>query len=221
MQQSRLAFSLAENLLGSLMKKIAFLFGFLVAAEISSVNVFAQGDPVAGQAKSAVCGSCHGADGNSPLALNPKLAGQGEAYLYKQLVEFKSGARQNATMAAMVMALNDDDMHDLAAYYSSQEVTLGGADPALVDLGRSLYRAGNKDLGVAACMACHSPDGLGNGPAGFPALGGQHAEYTLTQLKSFRSGIRNNDAAEMMRTTVQRLTDPELEALASYLAGLN
>jgi cytochrome c553 len=216
-----LALSLAENLLGSLMKKIAFLFGFLVAAEISPVNVFAQGDPVAGQAKSAVCGSCHGADGNSPLALNPKLAGQGEAYLYKQLVEFKSGARQNATMAAMVMALNDDDMHDLAAYYSSQEVTLGGADPALVDLGRSLYRAGNKNLGVAACMACHAPDGLGNGPAGFPALGGQHAEYTLTQLKSFRSGIRNNDAAEMMRTTVQRLTDPELEALASYLAGLN
>jgi len=116
-----LALSLSENLLGSLMKKIAFLFGFLVAAEISSVNVFAQGDPVAGQAKSAVCGSCHGADGNSPLALNPKLAGQGEAYLYKQLVEFKSGARQNATMAAMVMALNDDDMHDLAAYYSSQK----------------------------------------------------------------------------------------------------
>jgi cytochrome c553 len=203
------------------MKKIAFLFSFLVAAAISSGNMVAQGDPSAGQAKSAVCGSCHGADGNSPLAMNPKLAGQGEAYLYKQLVEFKSGARQNATMAAMVMALNDEDMHDLAAYYSSQEVTLGGAAPELVDLGRSLYRAGNKDLGVAACMACHAPDGLGNGPAGFPALGGQHAEYTLTQLKSFRSGTRNNDAAKMMRTTVERLTDPELEALASYLAGLN
>jgi cytochrome c553 len=168
-----------------------------------------------------VCGSFHGADGNSTLAINPKLAGQGKAYLYKQLVEFKSGVRQNATMAAMVMGLNDEDMHDLAAYYSSQEVTLGGADPRLVDLGRSLYRAGNKDLGVAACMACHAPDGLGNGPAGFPALGGQHAEYTLAQLKSFRSGIRNNDTAKMMRATVERLTDPELEALASYLAGLN
>ena len=203
------------------MGKIVFLIGFLIAFASGPGNLVAQGDPVAGKAKSLVCGSCHGADGNSTLAINPKLAGQGKAYLYKQLVEFKSGVRQNATMAAMVMGLNDEDMHDLAAYYSSQEVTLGGADPRLVDLGRSLYRAGNKDLGVAACMACHATDGLGNGPAGFPALGGQHAEYTLAQLKSFRSGIRNNDTAKMMRATVERLTDPELEALASYLAGLN
>ena len=203
------------------MGKIVFLIGFLIAFASGPGNLVAQGDPVAGKAKSLVCGSCHGADGNSTLAINPKLAGQGKAYLYKQLVEFKSGVRQNATMAAMVMGLNDEDMHDLAAYYSSQEVTLCGADPQLVDLGRSLYRAGNKDLGVAACMACHAPDGLGNGPAGFPALGGQHAEYTLAQLKSFRSGIRNNDTAKMMRATVERLTDPELEALASYLAGLN
>lgn len=181
----------------------------------------AQGDAAAGQAKSALCGSCHGVDGNSPLAMNPKLAGQGEGYLYKQLLEFKSGARQNATMAAMVMSLSDQDMQDLSAYYASQQLTIGGADAAKIELGESIYRAGNKELGVAACASCHSTDGTGNAPAKFPAVGGQHAEYTLSQLKAFRSGMRNNDAGAMMRSTVERLTDTELDALASYLEGLN
>ena len=202
------------------MNKLAIALTSLLISALAPAAL-AQGDAAAGQAKSALCGSCHGVDGNSPLAMNPKLAGQGEGYLYKQLLEFKSGARQNATMAAMVMSLSDQDMQDPSAYYASQQLTIGGADAAKIELGESIYRAGNKELGVAACASCHSTDGTGNAPAKFPAVGGQHAEYTLSQLKAFRSGMRNNDAGAMMRSTVERLTDTELDALASYLEGLN
>ena len=183
--------------------------------------LLAQGDAAAGQAKSALCGSCHGVDGNSPLAMNPKLAGQSARYMVKQLQDFKSGARAGATMAAMVLSLSDQDMEDIAAWYSSQQPTLQGADPESIELAERLYRAGNSEIAVAACSACHSPTGKGNAPAGFPLLSGQHAEYTLQQLKDFRSGARQNDGGEMMRTVVERLTDKELEALASYVSGLN
>ena len=183
--------------------------------------LLAQGDAAAGQAKSALCGSCHGADGNSPLAMNPKLAGQSARYMVKQLQDFKSGARAGVTMAAMVLSPSDQDMEDLAAWYSSQQPTLQGANPESIELAQRLYRAGNSEIAVAACSACHSPTGKGNAPAGFPSLSGQHAEYTLQQLKDFRSGVRQNDGGEMMRTVVERLTDKELEALASYVSGLN
>ena len=183
--------------------------------------LLAQGDAGAGQAKSALCGSCHGVDGNSPLAMNPKLAGQNARYMVKQLQDFKSGARAGAIMASMVLSLSDQDMEDIAAWYSSQQPTIQGADPELIELAERLYRAGNAEIAVAACSACHSPTGKGNAPAGFPSLSGQHAEYTLQQLKDFRSGVRQNDGGEMMRTVVERLTDKELEALASYVSGLN
>jgi cytochrome c553 len=183
--------------------------------------LLAQGDAAAGQAKSALCGSCHGVDGNSPLAMNPKLAGQNARYMVKQLQDFKSGARAGAIMASMVLSLSDQDMEDIAAWYSSQQPTIQGADPELIELAERLYRAGNSEIAVAACSACHSPTGKGNAPAGFPSLSGQHAEYTLQQLKDFRSGVRQNDGGEMMRTVVERLTDKELEALASYVSGLN
>jgi cytochrome c553 len=183
--------------------------------------LLAQGDAAAGQAKSALCGSCHGVDGNSPLAMNPKLAGQNARYMVKQLQDFKSGARAGAIMASMVLSLSDQDMEDIAAWYSSQQPTIQGADPELIELAERLYRAGNSEIAVAACSACHSPTGKGNAPAGFPSLSGQHAEYTLQQLKDFRSGVRQNDGSEMMRTVVERLTDKELEALASYVSGLN
>lgn len=196
---------------------------FLVSAVLFAVapQLSAQGDPEAGQAKSALCATCHGADGNSQIAMNPKLAGQGYKYLLKQLQDYKSGARQDPTMSAMVANLSEQDMADLSAWYASQVVTLGGADPELLELGESLYRAGDADLGVAACSACHGPDGSGNDPAGFPLLTGQHSEYTLTQLQKFRSGERANDPGAMMRSTVERLTDRELQALASYVSGLH
>ncbi|MEC7767389.1 MAG: c-type cytochrome [Pseudomonadota bacterium] len=182
---------------------------------------FAQGNPAAGQTKAALCATCHGAEGNSELAINPKLAGQNAAYIIKQLKDYKAGVRSNPTMSAMVLNLSEEDMEDIAAWYSSQQVTLQGADPEIVELGESLYRAGNKELAVPACSACHSPTGRGNAPAGFPSLGGQHAEYTLEQLKNFRAGVRQNDGNSMMRAVVERLTDRELEALASYVSGLH
>lgn len=203
------------------MKKHAIVLISTLLGLCAAPVVLAQGDAAAGQAKSALCASCHGADGNSVLAMNPKLAGQNAKYLVKQLEDFKSGARPGATMAAMVLSLSDQDMLDIAAWYSTQQPTLLGADPAVVDLARSLYRGGNKDIDVAACSACHSPTGSGNAPAGYPALSGQHPEYVLQQLKDFRSGVRQNDDSSMMRTVVERLTDRELEALASYVSGLH
>jgi len=184
-------------------------------------GAFAQGDAAAGQAKTAICATCHGSDGNSELSINPKIAGQNANYLFKQLMDFKSGARPSPTMAAMVGNLSEQDMRDIAAWYASQEVTLEGADPDVVELAQTIYRTGNQQLQMTACSACHSPTGQGNAQAGWPALGGQHAEYTLQQLKLFRSGERANDVSSMMRTVVERLTDRELEALASYLSGLN
>jgi cytochrome c553 len=183
--------------------------------------LLAEGDAAAGQAKSALCGSCHGVDGNSLMAMNPKLAGQSARYMVKQLQEFKSGARESAIMASMVLSLSDQDMEDIAAWYSSQQPTIQGANPESIELAERLYRGGNSEIAVAACSACHSPTGKGNAPAGFPLLSGQHAEYTLQQLKNFRSGARQNDGSAMMRTVVERLTDKELEALASYVSGLN
>jgi cytochrome c553 len=203
------------------MKKTAI--AVLAAAFVGLIPnlLLAEGDAAAGQAKSALCGSCHGVDGNSLMAMNPKLAGQSARYMVKQLQEFKSGARESAIMSSMVLSLSDQDMEDIAAWYSSQQPTIQGANPESIELAERLYRGGNSEIAVAACSACHSPTGKGNAPAGFPLLSGQHAEYTLQQLKNFRSGARQNDGSAMMRTVVERLTDKELEALASYVSGLN
>lgn len=198
---------------------VALVFALVNAAAPSLL--LAQGDAAAGQAKSALCASCHGNDGNSALAINPKLAGQNAAYIVKQLMDFKSGVRADPIMAAMVLSLSEQDMQDIAAWYSSQTVSLQGENPDSLELGETLYRAGNQEIAVAACSACHSPTGQGNAPAGFPSLSGQHAEYTLKQLKSFRTGERANDSNAMMRTIVERFTDKELEALASYVSGLH
>lgn len=203
------------------MRKSLILLLSTIAAATFTQAALAQGDPEAGQAKSALCATCHGPDGNSELAINPKIAGQNARYMIKQMQDFKSGARPGPIMAAMVINLSDEDIEDLAAWYAAQTPTLLGADPEVVELAESLYRSGVGELEVTACSACHSPTGTGNAPAGFPALGGQHPEYTLQQLKDFRSGVRANDQDGMMRLVTERLTDPELEALASYLAGLH
>tara|TARA_B100001179_G_C18569512_1_gene394453 strand:- start:766 stop:1377 length:612 start_codon:yes stop_codon:yes gene_type:complete len=203
------------------MKKVVIVIVSVFIGNASVQLALAQGDASAGRSKAAICATCHGAEGNSELPMNPKLAGQNATYITKQLMDYKSGVRSNQTMSAMVLNLSEQDMQDISAWYSSQQVTLQGADPKFVELGESLYRAGNKELAVAACSACHSPTGRGNAPAGFPSLGGQHAEYTLQQLKDFRAGVRQNDESSMMRIVVERLTDRELEALASYVSGLH
>ena len=166
-------------------------------------------------------GCCHGADGNSPSDGFPKLAGQGEAYLLKQLKDFKSGARKNAIMSGQVAALNEDDMANLAAFFASKKMSPGAADKKLAKPGLALYRGGNKASGVSACIGCHGPTGAGNPAAKFPRLSGQHAAYIAAQLKAFRSGERANDAGSMMRNVAARMTDKEIEAVASAASGLH
>jgi len=202
------------------MKKLAMIL--ITAAGLLMVNTaMAQGNAAAGEAKTPLCASCHGPNGNSQIPTNPNLAGQNAAYLIKQLNDYKSGARQDPTMTAMVAGLSEQDILDIAAYYAAQQSTVQGANPESIALAETLYRGGNQEIAVTACSACHSPTGQGNAPAGFPALSGQHPQYTLTQLKAFRAGDRDNDSNSMMRSVVERLTDRELEALASYVSGLH
>lgn len=181
----------------------------------------AAGDAEAGKTKSAMCAACHGPDGNSAVPDFPKIAGQHADYIYKQLQDYKSGARQNATMNGMVAALSDQDMADLAAYFSSQKGTVGTAEEDKVALGETVYRAGNAASGISACAGCHGPAGAGNPMANFPHLSGQHAAYTAAQLKYFRDGTRANDAGSMMRGVAKKMTDAEIEAVAQYIQGLN
>ncbi len=181
----------------------------------------AAGDPAAGKTKSATCASCHGTDGNSANPLWPKLAGQHAGYLERQLADFKAEKRTDPTMSPMVAALSKEDMADLAAYFATQKIQRGTASAELVDQGERIYRGGIPGRAVAACAACHGPAGSGNPPAGFPALGGQHAAYTEKTLKDFRSGTRHNDLNRMMRDIAGKMTDDEIEAVADYIAGLH
>ncbi|MDO8906986.1 MAG: c-type cytochrome [Pseudohongiella sp.] len=203
------------------MKRLVFSLASILMA-VTSFNVHAAGDAAAGQQKVAVCAACHGADGNSPLASNPKLAGQNERYTLKQLLDIKSGARDVPLMRGLLDNMSEQDLMDIAAFYSTQEKTINGANPDNLETGERIYRSGLADLGVAACSACHSPNGAGVAQAGFPALSGQHAEYISAQMRAFRSGARDNDGDPApMRIVSERLTDAEIESLANYISGLN
>ncbi len=198
-----------------------WLVSISVVLALGATAVQAAGDAAAGKTKSAVCVACHGPDGNSPAnPVWPKLAGQHPSYLVKQLTELKSGARKDQTMSPMAAPLSDQDMQDLAAYFSSQTQNPGTAAADKVAQGEKLYRAGNKATGVAACMACHGPSGIGNGPARFPRISGQHAPYVEKALKDFRSGTRSNDLNGMMRDVAKKLSDDEIAAVAQYVQGL-
>lgn len=193
---------------------------FSLSATFAAAPAGAAGDAAAGKAKAMACASCHGADGNSANPEWPSLAGQHAKYLAKQLANFKAGDRNNALMSPMAAPLSEQDIADIAAFFESQALKGGQADPALVDAGEKLYRGGNATSGVAACMACHGPNGMGNPQANFPRLSGQHAAYTVLQLKAFRTGERANDAGNMMRNIAARMTDAEMQAVASYMEGL-
>lgn len=182
----------------------------------------AEGDAEAGKSKAAVCAGCHGADGNSAVASFPKLAGQNVKYLVKQMKDIKAGDRSAPAMTGLLDGSSEQDMEDIAAYFASQFPSVGAANKDLVELGEKIYRAGNKDSGVSACTACHSPTGKGNSMAGFPALSGQHADYIAAQLRAFREGERTNDGdAKMMRSVAFRLTNKEIDAVSSYISGLH
>ncbi|MFK7160223.1 c-type cytochrome [Marinospirillum sp. MEB164] len=181
----------------------------------------AAGDPVAGQQKAAVCAACHGANGVSMVPNWPNLAGQHASYLTNQTIDIRDGRRSVPEMVGIVDNLTDQDIMDISAFYARQPANLGQADPALAERGRDLYRAGDIAKGIPACTACHMPNGGGNGPAAFPALSGQHPTYTINQLQAFRDGRRHNDPNAMMRMIAEKMTDAEMEAVASYMYGLH
>lgn len=178
----------------------------------------AQGDAEAGEEKSSQCAGCHGVDGNSLNPAWPKLAGQHAKYIILQINNFQKGVRVNAQMAPMVENLTEQDKKDLAAYYSSQTPRPATAHPDLVRLGARVYRAGNPDTGVPACLACHGPRGTGNPAAQYPSLSGQHADYVEAQLNAFRTGDREN---AVMHTIAGKMTNEEIKAVADFVQGLH
>ena len=188
---------------------------------LTSAAAFA-GDAAAGKTKSAACGGCHGFDGNSPIATYPKLAGQNEAYIVKQVKDFKANTtRQNAIMLGMVAAVSDEDAADIGAYYQTQSLSQAATfDEAKAAAGRELYKGGNLQTGIPACQACHGPMGSGTAGIGYPQLGGQYVEYTLAQLKAFKEGTRSNDDKELMRSIVEKMSDEDMDAVANYIASL-
>ncbi|MGM0768658.1 MAG: c-type cytochrome [Pseudomonadota bacterium] len=199
----------------------------LIAGVVLGVGLTAMahgaGDPEAGEANAAVCASCHGEGGAKPImGAYPKLSGLGEKYLHQQLVAIKEGDREIAEMSGLLDDMSDDDLQDLAAYFDDQNMGVQQADPDLVDEGQALYRGGNLASGVPACSGCHSPQGKGNEPAGYPRLGGQNAEYISKQLKAYRDGDRDaGQNASIMMDVAAKLTDSEIEAVANYISGLN
>ena len=200
-------------------------------AALTANQALASGDAVAGESKVAVCAGCHGSDGNSMVASFPKLAGLGENYLVRQLRNIKSGERAIVEMTGLLDASSDQDLQDMAAYYNgqqrqvsgAQEITLiGYSDPdEALQLGENIYRAGNLKTEVSACTGCHSPAGNGNDPAGYPALGGQHADYIESQLLKYRSGERASGNAKIMQGVAERLSNKEIKAVANFISGLN
>lgn len=230
-----------------IVKNALFSLGLIAIAQgvAASGDTKAVGDAKAGQAKAAVCGACHGIDGNSAAPNFPKLAGQGERYLVKQIHDIKawdaetnpakkaSTGRTVLEMTGILTNLSDQDIADVAAYFASQNTQLSGSKKMEVqvnsglkvdamELGAKTFRAGNLANGVPACTGCHAPDGKGNAPAGFPRLSGQHPDYIEKQLTNFRAGNRVNDGdTSPMRTIADKLSDAEIKAVANYIAGLN
>lgn len=202
-------------------------------------NLLAAGNAETGKAKTAACAACHGPTGDSAAPNFPRLAGQNASYLVKQLQDFKKSVRKDPTMNGIVQGLSDQDMEDIAAFYQSQKAGIGVAESQHVRLGQKIYEGGNPRTNVPACIGCHSPTGLGNGPAKFPAVAGQHAAYTEKQLKDFRLAAqtvlalqaqgkdvpeslpgRTNDVNRIMQKVVQDMTDAEIQAVSSYMQGL-
>jgi len=213
------------------MKK-SFLTIICLVAAFTANQGFASGDAAAGTSKVAMCAGCHGNDGNSMVSSFPKLAGLGEKYLYRQLLNIQSGERVIVEMTGLLDASSDQDLQDMAAYYDGQQRQISGAqeinlsgysDPdEALELGENIYRGGNLQTGVPSCTGCHSPAGTGNDPAGYPALGGQHAGYIESQLLKYQSGERASGAnAKIMQGVAERLSNKEIKAIANYISGLN
>jgi len=192
--------------------------GIQVAADASGSTA---GDAATGATKVGVCQACHGPNGNSLVSMWPKLAGQHAKYIQKQLMDFKSGARKDPQMNPQAATLSDEDIRDIAAYYSKQQQTPGpAADPAVAEQGKQIYLSGNPATGMVACSGCHGPKGAGVGPARFPRIAGQHAQYLEATLKGFRAETRANDQNSTMRNVAARMSDKEITDVSQYLQGL-
>ena len=201
----------------------ACLLSLLLSAAVSAAQAEEQagGDPAAGRGKTEICAACHSGDGNSITPAFPKLAGQGEKYLLRQLRAIKSGAWPIPEMAGQMDPLSDQDLRDIAAFYAGQMMSPGAADPELADLGQQIYRGGIRARGVPACTSCHAPDGAGNYAAGYPRLAGQHAHYIQERLEEYRENEEvYDDVSSIMADVAMPMTKREIEAVASYIAGL-
>ena len=208
-----------------IMKKLGLIFCLSFTL---SLPVIAEGDAEAGKTKAITCGACHGADGNSLVDANPKLAGQHAVYLAKQLMDFqlatKTGGaegRNNAVMGGMAAPLSTQDINDLAAYFSSQKQTPGETPEDVVATGSKLFMGGDSSRGITACAACHGPKGNGLGLANIPDISGQHSAYVKAQLEAFRDGSRANDMNSMMQDIAKRLSNEDIDVLSKYVAGLH
>jgi cytochrome c553 len=206
--------------LGAVMqfRHIAWLVSSFMLTVSAEVLAEAPAQKSAEQTINNVCAACHGADGNSAITLNPKLAAQHPEYLEKQLTEFKSGKRANAVMSGMAAGLSEQEIKDIAAYFAAKKLNLAQATKnGAGSLGEKIYRGGIAATGVPACASCHSPNGAGL-PKQFPRLQAQHADYTLAQMKAFRTAERAN--APMMMAIAAKMTDAEMAAVADYIQGL-
>ena len=181
----------------------------------------AAGDIEAGKQKATTCVVCHGPDGNSSNPSWPNLAGQHAEYIKKELLDFRSGRRKNDQMAPLAMILSDQDIDDLAVYYASRKPSIGQTLPENLEVGERMYRAGDASKGLAACMACHGPTGIGNPAANYPRINAQHAAYTELQLKAFKAEERANDRNGIMRDIAGRMSNDTIKAVADYLQGLH
>ena len=194
----------------------------LLAPVAASADSLVDGSIEAGKARALTCTACHGQEGNSVNPLWPNIAGQGASYLVAQLQAFKNGERNDPLMTSQAMLLSDEDMRNLAVYFESLPAAVSAvADQSSVARAEALYRGGNEDAGIAACLACHGPTGRGNPAAEYPALNGQHAAYTAKQLRDYASNTRKSDGkTRIMRELAGRLSEEDIVAIASYVQGL-
>ncbi|MDX1498620.1 MAG: c-type cytochrome [Woeseiaceae bacterium] len=194
----------------------------VLLAATSHAESLVDGSVEAGQAKSVTCAACHGQAGNSANPQWPNLAGQNARYLVEQLNAFKDGLRVNALMSSQATMLTDEDMRNLAVYYESLPAPVAAvANPKTVAKAEAIYRGGRESADIPACLACHGPAGRGNAAAGYPALNGQHAAYTAKTLRDYATRARKSGGKTLvMQQIADRLTEDEIDALASYVQGL-
>jgi cytochrome c553 len=203
-------------------RKLTVLTFLLIFGTPALADGLVSGSADAGKDKAVSCSACHGLDGNSVNPAWPNLAGQHATYIVHQLKAFKNSTRTSPLMVGQVAALSEQDMADLAIYFSEQVAAPRAvSDATLVGKGEALYRGGKKDNGTPACMACHGPDGSGNPAASYPTLGGQHAVYTAAQLRAYANGDRKSDGStRMMRDIAKTMDADDIAAVASYIQGL-